>query len=120
MWFVTAARPPVVKARKAYRNPVALGLEWRRAIDSGHYTSQADLARRKDVSRARVTQILNLLRLSPKVTGIIRGLGDPLPPRTITERQLRQLINLPSRKQLKELMIILAGMQSSREPTHRS
>ncbi len=112
-----ASRP---KAKKTYRNPVALALEWRRALDRGRYTSQADLARKKGISRARVIQILNLLRLSPKVTGIIRSLGDPLPSRTITEKQLRSTINLPAQNQLKDIMIILGVIQSSEKITHRS
>lgn len=119
-WFVAEVRASTTKARRTYRNPIALALEWRRAVDRGYYSSQADLARRKNISRARVTQILNLLRLSPRVIGIVRDLGDPLPSRTITERQLRRIINLPSEEQLKELNIIIARMHKGRKPTHHS
>ena len=107
-------------ARKAYRNPVAVALEWHKAIDGGRYSSQADLARQKSISRARVTQILNLLRLPPRVMEIIRDLCDPLHSPMVTERQLRGFINLSGRKQMKELTVILAGMQSSRELMHHS
>ncbi len=90
------------------------------AINNGHYTSQADLARKKGISRARVTQILNLLRLGPRVTGMVTGLGDPLLAPMVTERQLRPLISLTARSQLKELTIILGRMRSSEEPMRRS
>jgi hypothetical protein len=57
--------------------------------------TQADLARKLRVSRARVTQVLHLLDLDPKVAATIIALGDPLPRRVITERALRPLVDLP-------------------------
>ena len=95
--------------RKAYRNPVALALEWRKAIDSGHYGSQADLARKKGISRARVTRVLNLLRLSSRVVGIIMDIGDPLHARIITERQLRRLLCLTAGEQLNRVEAVLTN-----------
>jgi len=62
-----------------YRNPVILALEWRVALEDGTYSCNADIARWLGLSRARVTQILNLLKLSPKAIRIVERLGDPLP-----------------------------------------
>lgn len=53
--------------KRQYRNQICLAREWRRAIDDGEYTSLAALARSLKISGARVTQIMNLLRLSPEV-----------------------------------------------------
>ena len=36
-------------------------------LDSGEVLSQADLARETGMSRARITQILNLLKLHPRI-----------------------------------------------------
>jgi len=36
-------------------------------IDSGKVKNQVELARIKGISRARVTQILNLLKLKPQI-----------------------------------------------------
>jgi hypothetical protein len=119
-WLATTVRPARAKAGKSYRNPVTIALEWRKALDTGEYSSPADLAIRKGISRARVTQILNLLRLSPRVIGIVRELGDPLPSRTITERQLRRLINRSVRDQLKEIMIILGLIRTGGKPADGS
>jgi hypothetical protein len=113
-------QPAKRNVRKTYRNPVALALEWRQAIDSGHYSSRADLARNKGISRARVTQILNLLRLAPRVIGMVMDLGDPLPAPMVTERQLRQLINRSARDQLKEIMIILGLIRTGGKPADGS
>jgi hypothetical protein len=104
---VNRVRTFKAKSKKSYRNPVALALEWRKAIGSGHYNSQADLAVKRGISRARVTQILNLLRLSPAVIELLLGLGDPLSVRSITERRLRRLIYLPAREQLDLLKSML-------------
>jgi hypothetical protein len=96
------------KGKRFCRNPVALAREWRKAIDDSLYSSQADLARDKGISRARVTQILNLLKLSPAVVEVIVSLGDPMHAPTITERQLRQLKNLPEVQQCSLVGDILA------------
>jgi hypothetical protein len=37
-------------------------IEWQRQLESGQVRSRADIARREGLTRARVTQIMNLLR----------------------------------------------------------
>ena len=37
-------------------------IEWQRQLDTGQVRSRADIARREGLTRARVTQIMNLLR----------------------------------------------------------
>jgi hypothetical protein len=66
--------------------------EWQEALDRGEVSSRAELARRLGVSRARVTQVLGLLRLPPKVLRKIEALGDPLESPVVTERQLRPIV----------------------------
>ena len=72
--------------------------EWREAIERGEYKSQADLARKKGISRARVTQMLNLLKLDAEVQEMVVGLGDPMPSGGVTERKLRGLSLRPLQK----------------------
>lgn len=63
-------------------------------IDSGNVKkNQAELAKMKGISRARVTQILNLLKLKPQIIQELEKLGDPLKSQIITERMLRSYIN---------------------------
>ncbi len=95
-----------------YRNPVLLAREWQKSLDEGTYASRADLGRTKGISRARVTQILNLLRLSSDVLRQVLDLGDPLPSRIITERRLRPLVVWPEGKQRNMLDTILAHRKS--------
>lgn len=51
--------------------------------------SRADLARKLSLSRARVTQILNLLGLPEVLISEIEGMGDNWSRQLVTERQLR-------------------------------
>jgi hypothetical protein len=60
-------------------------------IDIGEVKNQAELSRLKGISRARITQILNLLKLDPLVIQELEKLGDPLKEKIITERMLRVL-----------------------------
>ena len=64
--------------------------------------------------------MLNLLRLTPRVIGMVMDLGDPLPAPTVTERQLRRLINRSVRDQLKEIMIILGLIRTGGKPADGS
>ena len=99
-WYVKTVRVSTSKTKEVHRNPVALALEWRQALYSGRYSSQADLARKKGISRARVTQILQLLKLGPGAKEVITALGDPLTSHVITERSLRPIVRLTPSKQL--------------------
>jgi len=46
---------------------MALAIRFERLIQEGHVTDQAELARLGHVTRARVTQIMNLLNLAPDI-----------------------------------------------------
>jgi hypothetical protein len=84
---------------KTYRNPILLAHEWQEALDRGEVSSRADLARKLGISRARVTQVLGLLKLSPKTICKIEALGDPLERPVVTERQLRPIVQCKARNQ---------------------
>jgi len=62
-------------------------------IDKGEVKNQAELARIKGVSRARVTQILNLLKLDFRIIQDLENLGDTLESKIVTERMLRPYPN---------------------------
>jgi hypothetical protein len=68
-------------------------------LNNGENKSPADLSHHLKVSRARVTQVLNLLKLSPEVIEIISKLGDPLREPTVSERGLRPLVGLNAKQQ---------------------
>ncbi|MCB9838232.1 MAG: hypothetical protein H6813_02740 [Phycisphaeraceae bacterium] len=71
---------------------MALAIKFDRLLGDGAITDQAELARIGHVTRARVTQIMNLLHLAPDIQETILF----LPPVTegrdpITERDLRPI-----------------------------
>lgn len=57
------------------------------------YSSRADLARNLGIPRARVTQLLNLLKIHQELFKLIITLGDPMSSPIVTERKLRLAIN---------------------------
>jgi hypothetical protein len=63
-------------------------------IDIGEVKNQAELARLKGISRARVTQILNLLKLDKSIIDNLEQIGDPIDKKVISERKLRKIIHI--------------------------
>lgn len=62
---------------------LALAHHWRALIQSGAVRDQADLARLVGVSRARVTQVMNLLWLAPDIQEtVLRGRFESLADET--------------------------------------
>ena len=79
--------------RKTYRNPINLAREYKEMIDKGKVKNQAELAKTKGISRARVTQILNLLKLDKTIIENLEQIGDPMDKKVISERALRKIIH---------------------------
>ncbi len=59
-----------------------------------------EISHREGVSRARVTQIMSLLKLHPALQDYVRALGPETPERLVTERKLRKLTSLPLQDQV--------------------
>lgn len=62
-------------------------------LNTGKVKNQAELARIKGISRARVTQILNLLKLDKSIIDNLEQIGDPMNKKVISERELRKIIH---------------------------
>jgi len=92
--------------KHVYRNPIYLAREYKQMIDNGQVKNQSGLARKLGISRERICQILNLLKLNPLVVQELEKLGDPLKSKIITERMLRPYVNKSSKEQ-KTLLNIL-------------
>lgn len=66
-------------------------VEWRRRIDAGEVRNQAEIARQEGITRARVTQVMGVLRLAPEIQEQIHALPDTSGPSTVSERNLRPI-----------------------------
>lgn len=81
------------KTNPIYRNPIYLAKEYKEMIDRSKVKNQAELARLKGISRARVTQILNILKLDKSIIDKLEQIGDPMDKKVISERELRKIIH---------------------------
>jgi len=76
-------------------------IEWRALLESGQIASQAEIARREGVTRARVTQVMGMLRLASETREQILSLPDTTYRTPVTERALRAVRTITnSRDQL--------------------
>ena len=91
-YFQTAVKTSPIP-KKTHRNPIYLAKEYKKMLDSGEVKNQAELARIKGISRARVTQVLNLLKLDKSIMDNLEKIGNQIDRKVISERELRKIIN---------------------------
>jgi hypothetical protein len=97
----------VLRARRAEKSPgmpppivALLALAETMAAELKAGRKRSELAVVHGLTRARVTQLLDLLRLHPDILAQVRALPPGAPPRRVTERKLRRLVRLPAETQL--------------------
>jgi len=81
-----AQRHPATVARR-----LALAHRIAEDIEAGRYADQADVARHHGLTRARLTQLMNLLLLAPDIQEEVLALEYPAGREPITERTLRRV-----------------------------
>ena len=69
-------------------------LEWQALLESGDAANQAAIARREGITRARVTQVMGMLRLAPEIQEHVLSLPDMVRRPAISERALRPIAQL--------------------------
>jgi hypothetical protein len=88
---------------------LAMAEEFQRLLDAGEARNRADLARRFRLTRARVTQLMNLLKLDPLILAYVKSLPPGTPTKEVTERGLRTLVRLAVSKQVPSAKNMLRG-----------
>ena len=78
-------------------------------LEAGEVPTRAALARQYGLTRARVTQLLDLLKLDQRILDYVRNLPDGTPERTVTEKSLRRLVRLAPQAQIREAERNVAG-----------
>ena len=66
-------------------------IEWKALLESGQIATQADIACQEGITRARVTQVMGLLRLAPEIREKILSSAGTFQRRPVTERMLRPI-----------------------------
>ena len=97
-----AIRPRIIDALNRAR-------EWRRLIDTGEVKNAAELARRHRLTRARVSQIMSLLRLAPEILANIDGLDGTEGRLHLTARRLRDIAVLDDHDEQRARFLELVG-----------
>lgn len=91
------------KHQKVYQNPIYKAMEWQEMLDKGQFKSKAELGRHFGVSRVRVVQMLNLLKLETEVIEKLKAAGKSFNKKILGEKTLRRILVLDSDKQIKKI-----------------
>ncbi|RJP21157.1 MAG: hypothetical protein C4529_07795 [Deltaproteobacteria bacterium] len=99
---VVSAVPPRRGKPKPPREPrtprvvelLRKAIEWQDLLQSGEASNQAAIARREGITRARVTQVMGMLRLAPEIQEHVLSLPDVVRRPAISERALRPIAQL--------------------------
>lgn len=100
---------------------MALALRYDRLIREGHVRDYADLARLGGVTRARISQIMDLLNLDPRIQESILLLPRSAPGRdAIPERLLRPIVMEPDFEGQRRLWnaLLAERIPESQAPIH--
>ncbi len=100
--LVVSAVPPRLRNRKPPGEPktprvvelLRKAIEWQALLESGGAANQVAIARREGITRARVTQVMGMLRLAPEIQQHILSMRDVVRRPAITERALRPIAQL--------------------------
>jgi len=87
-------RPPKKPKTPRVVELLRKAIEWQTLLESGKASNQAAIARREGITRARVTQVMGLLRLSPEIQQHILSMPAASRASVITERALRPIAQL--------------------------
>jgi hypothetical protein len=93
------AKPPREPRTPRVVEMLMKAMEWRRQLAVGEVANQAEIARREDVTRARVTQVIGMLRLAPEVQERILTMPETTRRAAITERALRPIAQIEDQEQ---------------------
>ena len=117
---VVSAVPPRRGLLKPPRRPktprvvelLRKAIEWQALLETGEFPNRAEIASLKGITRARVTQIMGMLRLAPEIQKHILSMPDVVSRPAVTERALRPIAQLDAADQ--------AGAFKSFKATSRS
>ncbi|MDB4955615.1 MAG: hypothetical protein JWO36_3184 [Myxococcales bacterium] len=103
--------PPVVCHLK-------LAESFQSSLEAGEVPTRAALARQHGLTRARVTQLLDLLKLDPTILEYVHSLPAGTPEGLVTEKNLRGLVRLAPQLQIREAERRLVGFAAHRAERH--
>jgi len=86
---------------------------YQRLLNDPFINSLADVARELGITRARVSQVIGLLKLTPEIQKALLGLQDQKAIRYFSERRLRPLLTIKNfSQQIREFKKMREKIQS--------
>jgi len=111
---VKAQLPAPLEKRNPPTHPFQLALLWKQQMAGDSKLNQARIAAREGLSRARVTQVMNLLRLPQRVQSELQNLPPPLKIHAVSERHLRRLLCIEDDEvQIRDWLELLQKLKNS-------
>jgi hypothetical protein len=87
-------KPPKVARTPRVVELLRKAIEWQALLKSGQVANQAEIAQREGITRARVTQVICMLRLAPMIQEQIQSLPVIAGRSRVTERVLRPIATI--------------------------
>lgn len=91
-------KPPTEPKSPRVVDLLRKAIEWQALLESGEAANQAEIARREGISRARVSQVMGLLRLAPEIRQHILSMPETIHRAAINERALRPIAPMEDAK----------------------
>jgi len=101
MDYITCDSNPLFTGTDGTLHPIHIALKWKACIEHDESLSFAKIANRQGISRARVSQIMSLLRLYAGIQEYLKCLNDQKELRFFSERKLRSITKENEMNQLK-------------------
>ena len=97
-------RPVVCKP-----NPISIALKYQKIYEETAHQSMEQVGQQFGVSRVRIHQMLNLLKLDQRIIDFIQNITNPRQSNFWNEHKLRSIAVLPKEKQYDKFQKILNG-----------
>ena len=108
---IKIGKPPVEK-EKVYENPLIEAKRYRNLLNDPLINNQSDIARDLGVTRARVSQVMSLLKLPPEIQKTLSGFTDQKMIQFFSEYRLRPLLTIYNpNQQVKEFKKMMNEVQ---------
>jgi DNA-directed RNA polymerase sigma subunit (sigma70/sigma32) len=109
--YIKIGKPPVEK-EKIYKSPLMEAKRYQNLLNYPLINNQSDIARDLGITRARVSQVMSLLKLAPKIQKTLLDFKDQKMIRYFTEHRLRFLLTIDnSNQQVKKFKKMMNEVQ---------
>jgi hypothetical protein len=92
--FLKRHKPVICKP-----NPINIALKYQKMYEDAAYQTMEKVGEEFGVSRVRIHQMLNLLKLDERIINYVQNITDPRQSNYWNEHRLRKIASLPKNKQ---------------------